>query len=373
MDASVAQRKLRLLSFSGPAFQLSIPDSEIISTFVSSTSGGFVSQDPILQFQWTEATTVNDTIELPYPKCVKHLVLQLVNLIIAPLGLAGNAVVLWLLGFQMRKNAISIYILNLAAADFLFLICLILSSMLHVIKFYSFFVPAPVILDIVEIIPYIPYITGLSILSAISTERCLSVLWPIWYHCHRPRCMSTAICVLLWALSIMLNILEWYVSGILGLFGQWQWWKNVDLIITAWLFILLTILSVSSLTLLIRMLCSSRRMPLTRLYVTILITVLAFLICGLPFGLSWFLISWLSIDSYHHFCNIHPVTVVLCCVNSCSNPIIYFFTGSFRQQRQRRSLKLILQRALQDSPDIDDHRDSNPQRTLEVLKSRMLE
>ncbi|KAI5929569.1 Mas-related G-protein coupled receptor member X1 [Manis javanica] len=31
------------------------------------------------------------------------------------------------------------------------------------------------------------YLVSLSILSAISVERCLSVLWPIWYCCHHPR------------------------------------------------------------------------------------------------------------------------------------------------------------------------------------------
>ncbi|XP_042547684.1 mas-related G-protein coupled receptor member X1-like [Dipodomys spectabilis] len=334
---------------------------------LGSTSGGFVSQDPTSPFQWTEATTVNGTDQF----CENHLVLELVNLIIALVGLAGNAVVLWVLGFQMRKNAISVYILNLAVADFLFLICLIITNMLFVIDLsYSFSGPVSAILTNVATIPYI---TGLSILSAISTERCLSVLWPIWYHCHRPRHMSVVICALLWALSLILNILEWYFSGFLELFYDRKWWENVDFIITSWLFILLIILSVSSLALIVRMFCSSRRLPLTRLYVTILITMMVFLICGLPFGIFWFLLWWLPISFYHNSCYLFPVTLCLCCVNSCANPVIYFFIGSFRQQRQRRTLKLILQRALQDTPDVNDYRGSNSQRTQEELESRRLE
>uniref|UniRef100_A0A087WR15 MAS-related GPR, member B1 n=1 Tax=Mus musculus TaxID=10090 RepID=A0A087WR15_MOUSE len=36
------------------------------------------------------------------------------SLIIALVGLVGNATVLWFLGFQMSRNAFSVYILNLA-------------------------------------------------------------------------------------------------------------------------------------------------------------------------------------------------------------------------------------------------------------------
>ncbi|XP_057612659.1 mas-related G-protein coupled receptor member X2-like [Chionomys nivalis] len=36
-------------------------------------------------------------------------------------GIAGYAIVLWLLGLHMHRNAFSVYILNLAVAEFLFL------------------------------------------------------------------------------------------------------------------------------------------------------------------------------------------------------------------------------------------------------------
>uniref|UniRef100_A0A8C6N3D8 Uncharacterized protein n=1 Tax=Mus spicilegus TaxID=10103 RepID=A0A8C6N3D8_MUSSI len=38
------------------------------------------------------------------------------SLIVALVGLVGNATVLWFLGFQMRRNAFSVYILNLAGS-----------------------------------------------------------------------------------------------------------------------------------------------------------------------------------------------------------------------------------------------------------------
>uniref|UniRef100_A0A8C2MDZ3 Mas-related G-protein coupled receptor member X2-like n=1 Tax=Cricetulus griseus TaxID=10029 RepID=A0A8C2MDZ3_CRIGR len=38
------------------------------------------------------------------------------SLIIGLIGLVGNAVVLWLLGFHMQRNGFSVYILNLAGS-----------------------------------------------------------------------------------------------------------------------------------------------------------------------------------------------------------------------------------------------------------------
>ncbi|XP_028716104.1 mas-related G-protein coupled receptor member X3-like [Peromyscus leucopus] len=45
--------------------------------------------------------------------------------------------------------------------------------------------------------------------SAINTKHCLLVLWPICYHCYCLGCTSAVLCALLWALSMLLTLLEW--------------------------------------------------------------------------------------------------------------------------------------------------------------------
>ncbi|KAK7795809.1 hypothetical protein U0070_025001 [Myodes glareolus] len=96
------------------------------------------------------------------------------SLIFILVGMAGNAIVLWILGFQIRRNAFSVYILNLAVADFIFLSCQLANGLDYVI--FGIFIHIPLILNVVV---NVAYLSGLSILSAISVERCLSVLWPI--------------------------------------------------------------------------------------------------------------------------------------------------------------------------------------------------
>ncbi|XP_040844426.1 mas-related G-protein coupled receptor member X3-like isoform X2 [Ochotona curzoniae] len=49
-----------------------------------------------------------------------------------------------------------------------------------------------------------------------------------------------------------------------------------------------------------------------------------------------------------------------------ANPIIYFFVGSYRLQQRGQSLKEVLQRALQDTPEVGDSGHSLPQRTVKI-------
>ncbi|XP_051030204.1 mas-related G-protein coupled receptor member X1 [Phodopus roborovskii] len=324
--------------------------------------------DPTISPHNTESTPTNETGKPENQNCNPILTLNFLALVIAVVGLTGNTIVLWLLGFHVRRKAISVYIFNLALADSFFLSCHLIDSLLRVLDFYGFYAHK-LSKEILGNAAFIPYISGLSILSAISTERCLSVLWPIWYHCHRPENMSAIICALIWALSLLTSILEWYLSGFLSKVHQ-HLWKNVDFIVTAFLIFLLILLVGSSVALLVRILCGSRRNPLTRLYVTISLTVVTFLICGLPLGLYLFLLYWLEVHLHYPLCHLYRITSVLSCVNSCANPIIYFFVGSFRQNRHHRSLKRVLQRALEDTPEEDECRASHLQKTIEMSESR---
>ncbi|XP_052034612.1 mas-related G-protein coupled receptor member X1-like [Apodemus sylvaticus] len=302
--------------------------------------------DPTISSHNIESIPLNGT---GHPQCSPILTPFFLVLIIALVGLAGNTIVLWLLGFRMRRKAISVYVLNLALADSFFLCCHFIDSLLRIIDFYGIYAHK-LSKEILSNVAINPYIAGLSILSAISTERCLSVLWPIWYHCHRPKNMSAIICALIWVLSFLMGILDWLFSGFLGETHH-HLWKNVNIIVTAFLIFLFVLLSGSSLTLLVRILCGSRRKPLSRLYITISLTVMVYLICGLPLGLYWFLLYWFGIHLHHPFCHIYPVTAVLSCVNSSANPVIYFLVGSFRQHKKHRSLKMVLKRALADTPE----------------------
>nr|XP_012636069.1 mas-related G-protein coupled receptor member X2-like [Microcebus murinus] len=151
----------------------------------------------------TEFTTRNGNNEIFSRTCgLEPLIFPCLTSIIALVGLAGNGVVLWLLGFRMRRNT-SVYILNLSVANFIYLCFLMIQSLKKLIEFFHYpFLNPSTFLYVLAF----SYLAGLGMLSAISAERCVSALWPIWYRCRRPRRTSAVVCGLLWAMALLAPI-----------------------------------------------------------------------------------------------------------------------------------------------------------------------
>lgn len=129
---------------------------------------------------------------------------------------------------------------------------------------------------------------GLSLLTAISTQRCISVLLPVWYKCHQPPHLPGTVCVPLWAPSLRLSTL----ASLCGSFWRRDEWQcfTVDLMAS----ILITgtfmpAMATASLTLCTQAQRSSQRRRPTRLYMAVLASVLVF-VCVLPLGISGFLL-----------------------------------------------------------------------------------
>ncbi|XP_040589286.1 mas-related G-protein coupled receptor member B4-like [Mesocricetus auratus] len=326
------------------------------------TSGKFPSMGLTIPTWNNCITTINENDFIENLHCTDmYNILNILTVIIAVVGLAGNAIVLWLLGFHMHRNAFSVYVLNLAGADFLHLCFQTLHSLHRVLlMFHISYFDVPISLLNVLIFAYL---AGLCMIAAISAERALSVLWPIWYHCQRPRHTSSVMCALFWAFSLLLSLLLGEACGLLIRYEIFHC-RTYSFITAAFVIVLFVVLCGSSLALLVRIFCGSQRIPVTRLYVTIAITVLVFLLFGLPFGIYWFLLD--SLEELHGIfpCNVFEITTLLSCVNSCANPIIYFLVGSIRHRRlQRKTLKIMLQRAMQDTPEEESrerHSSGNP-------------
>ncbi|XP_072494050.1 mas-related G-protein coupled receptor member X1-like [Notamacropus eugenii] len=291
-----------------------------------------------LEYTHDNATerSVNKSVVLLEPRFSLDFWMEILTVIIVILGLVGNSIVVWLLSFRIQRNPFSVYILNLAGADALFLF---FSFLIYMRELLRFFLP----LQIARIgfsLHFMFFVFSLSLVAVISTERCLSVLFPIWYRYHRPKHTSATLCTVIWALAFLYialsHILCWHRS-------PYDFCGNIIIIFPfVWFIILTCILCASSLTLLLRVQCSSQRRQPPRLYLLVLLTVLVFLLCGLPAGICNFIKSRTDSQFLPHWLGLS-----LACVNSSANPIIYFFLGNQRCQR-REPLRVILQRALGD-------------------------
>ena len=103
-----------------------------MACFLRDTTGRFLNMDPNISSHNTESTPLNET---GHPNFSTILTLSFLVLVTVLVELAGNTIVLWLLGFRMHRKAISVYVLNLALADSVFLCCHFIDSLLCIIDF----------------------------------------------------------------------------------------------------------------------------------------------------------------------------------------------------------------------------------------------
>ncbi|NWS49675.1 MRGRD protein, partial [Probosciger aterrimus] len=110
------------------------------------------------------------------------MVFMFVCMGICVFGMVGNGIVLWFLGFQMKRNYFTVYILNLAVADcslllLFFLLILAYFNMTVICYCLDSFVPFyQKFVEAVEFLSNFFVLCSLGLLTAISTERCVSVL-----------------------------------------------------------------------------------------------------------------------------------------------------------------------------------------------------
>ncbi|XP_075782174.1 mas-related G-protein coupled receptor member H-like [Pelodiscus sinensis] len=299
---------------------------------------------PPTAFSLDSKASYNDT-GCPGIRATKVTTLS-ITLIICLLGLVGNGIVIWFLGFRMKRNPFTVYVLNLAVADTVFLLCSVAHRAASMV-----FCENPKVLDIWFAVLYVwTYNTSLYFLTVISTERCVSVLCPIWYRCRRPRHLSAIVSALLWALPFLLFCCS---IGVFCLLLNEFCANSLLYVFVLNVLIFSPIMVLSSLILSIKVRWSSQQRPPGKLYAVILLTVLFFLLLTLPHSFGFFL-------SYLHIIKPTPIFYMLACASSSINPFIYFLVGSYGKRRFRGSLKLSLRRVFEEQRDSGEDKDPRP-------------
>ncbi|XP_069098138.1 proto-oncogene Mas-like [Pleurodeles waltl] len=192
------------------------------------------------------------------------------------------------------------------------------------------------------------YNTSLYILTAISVERCLSVHYPIWYQCHRPKKQSIVVCFLLWVLSCFVTSAEFFICEQSKYVSEHQMFitkysescKVVYVIIDILSFLIFTPLMVlSSAFLLIKIKKKSWKKQSSKLYIVIAVTVVLFLIFAMPLRLVLH-VQYKYQSGLPHW--VSDVSPLLGSINSSINPFIYWFIG--RHMGRKESFQVILMR-----------------------------
>ncbi|XP_008069249.1 C3a anaphylatoxin chemotactic receptor [Carlito syrichta] len=120
------------------------------------------------------------------------------------LGLPGNGLVLWVTSLKMQRTVNTVWFLHLTVADLL--CCLSLPfSITHLFLqghwpygwFLCKLIPSIIVLNM---------FASVFLLTAISLDRCLVVVKPIWCQNHRNVRTALAICGCIWALAFVMCI-----------------------------------------------------------------------------------------------------------------------------------------------------------------------
>ncbi|XP_004701976.1 proto-oncogene Mas [Echinops telfairi] len=298
------------------------------------------------------------------PLAQKVPMVHWVILSISPLGFVENGFLLWFLCFRMKRNPFTVYITHLSIADISLLFCIFILSVDYVLdhELSSGYYYTIVTLSVTFLFGYN---TGLYLLTAISVERCLSVLYPIWYRCQRPKHQSGLVCALLWALSCLVTAMEYAMCIDSEGQAHRQSKCRAVLIFIAFLsFLVFTpLMVVSSTIVVIKIRQNTWTAHSSKLYLVILVTVIVFLIFAMPMRLLYLLYY----EYWSRFGNLHQFSLLFSTINSSANPFIYFFVGSSKKKRFKESLNVVLTRAFKDEIQPAQKNDAGNTTTVETV------
>ncbi|XP_069840820.1 mas-related G-protein coupled receptor member H-like isoform X1 [Dendropsophus ebraccatus] len=277
----------------------------------------------------SSANDTNPPVQFIFPDISQFTVpitICLLTLLICLVGLVGNGITIYLFCFRIKLNQSTVYILNLAVADSIFVFGCCLVS-LYLLCVYNR-VPTSRQNDIIfsgfgEFLNSFGFNSSLFFLAALSIERCLSVCFPIWYKCRRPEHLSAILCGVIWIVSILITVLERFLIP--------EHRSTVYAIISV-LFLIVTLSMLgASMILLIEIQKTSIQVRPIKLYIVVVSAVVTFLISLVPatmvrllFFFSFIPTGKIKVLSY--------IMISLCsAINSTVNPYIYIIVGRWKK------------------------------------------
>lgn len=250
----------------------------------------------------------------------------LVTVLICLVGLVGNGITIYLFCFRIRLNQSTVYILNLAVADFIFVFgcCMVSLYFLCLYNRVHTSGQSDTIFSVFgEFLNSFGFNSSLFLLAILSIERCLSVSFPMWYKCRRPEHLSAILCGIIWSVSILITVLERFLI---------PEYRSTIYIIISVVFLLVTLAMIGATAfLLIEIQKTSMRHRPMKLYIVVVTAVITFLISLVPativrllFFFAFIPAGKIKILSY--------IMISLCsAINSTVNPYIYIIVGRWKK------------------------------------------
>ncbi|XP_060099057.1 proto-oncogene Mas-like [Heteronotia binoei] len=262
-------------------------------------------------------------------------------LVTSILGAVGNGMVIWLLGFCIKRSHFTTYILNLAMADSGVLLSLMLRFTFSYvsISYFAFQRYFDIVILVLVSLFLLMYSTSQFLLTAISIDRCVAVFFPLWHQCKRPPRLSTIVCALIWVFSLSLTASS--ITLVLLNPNAILIRNFFQLIVNAAL--CLPVMTIATASLFLKVRVKARRLQRGKLLTVVFLTLLFFILFAFPYNIMsiFYVFGGLSGD-------IRILALLLSCLNSSVNPVIYFLVGKQWKSGHKESMKMLLQKVFRE-------------------------
>lgn len=277
---------------------------------------------------------------------VRGILIPLVYLVVCVVGLLGNSLVIYVVLRQTASPSVtSIYILNLALADELFMLGLPFLAAQNALSYWPF---GSLMCRLVMAVDGINQFTSIFCLTVMSVDRYLAVVHPTrsarWRTAPVARMVSAAVWVASAVVVLPVVVFSGVPRGMSTCHMQWPEpaaaWRAGFIIYTAALgfFGPLLVICLCYLLIVVKLKASGVRVGSTRrrserkVTRMVVVVVLVFVGCWLPFFIANLVNLAFVLPEEPASAGAYFFVVVLSYANSCANPLLYgFLSDNFRQ------------------------------------------
>ncbi|XP_076987445.1 C5a anaphylatoxin chemotactic receptor 1 [Tamandua tetradactyla] len=274
-------------------------------------------------------------------------------------GVPGNALVIWVTGFEAKRAINAVWFLNLALADLLS--CLALPILFASLVQNNAWPFGGVACRVIPSLILFNMYASILILAVISADRCVLVFNPVWSQNFRRTGLAWMACGAAWGLALLLTIPSFlyrkiHVDQFPHKITCVVDYKNRQTetavasvrLVVGFLWPLVT-LTVCYTFLLLRT-WSRKATRSSKTLKVVVVVVVSFFVYWLPYQVTGLMLALYSPNSatFKALLRVDALCVSIAYINCCINPIIYVVAARGFQTRFYRSLRSVLRSVLTD-------------------------
>ncbi|KAM4691823.1 N-formyl peptide receptor 3-like [Rhinophrynus dorsalis] len=142
---------------------------------------------------------------------VIHYISFVLSLLTSIIGIVGNAIVIYVTAFKIKEYKSKIWFLNLAVADFIFVLCLPLNAVAEFRDSWPF---GSYLCKVYSFLSTSNNYASIFIITSLNIDRALSVIKPIWHLKFFSRRVCYWICVTIWTVTVLSSLPSLFLSDV---------------------------------------------------------------------------------------------------------------------------------------------------------------